>query len=173
MCAGSTWANGSRSRRSAGNGVMALTQRLELRQGQALVMTPQLQQAIKLLTLSNLELAEFVEAEVEKNPLLERDEREQPGAIEETPKEAPPTEGEPLEAALARDDFAKADDLDAERHDIYAEDAGSPGPRDTPLTDWTSARATPIDGDDDGFDRKLTSALTLKDHLLAQLSIAP
>ena len=54
---------------------MALTQRLELRQGQSLVMTPQLQQAIKLLQMSNLELQAFVEAELEKNPLLERDEK--------------------------------------------------------------------------------------------------
>ena len=45
---------------------MALKQRLELRKGQTLVMTPQLQQAIKLLTLSNLELAEYVEGELEK-----------------------------------------------------------------------------------------------------------
>ena len=44
---------------------MALTQRLEIRQGQSLVMTPQLQQAIKLLQLSNLELAEYVEQELE------------------------------------------------------------------------------------------------------------
>ena len=42
---------------------MAITQRLDMRQGQSLVMTPQLQQAIKLLQLSNIELAEFVEAE--------------------------------------------------------------------------------------------------------------
>jgi len=53
---------------------MALIQRLELRQGQSLVMTPQLQQAIKLLQLSNLELAAFIEAELERNPLLEREE---------------------------------------------------------------------------------------------------
>ena len=46
--------------------------RLELRQGQSLVMTPQLQQAIKLLQLSNVELAEYCESELEKNPLLER-----------------------------------------------------------------------------------------------------
>ncbi|HEY4343614.1 MAG TPA: hypothetical protein VGN05_04665, partial [Parvibaculum sp.] len=39
---------------------MALAPRLEMRQGQALVMTPQLQQAIKLLQLSNLELGEYV-----------------------------------------------------------------------------------------------------------------
>ncbi|MCK4945280.1 MAG: RNA polymerase factor sigma-54 [Alphaproteobacteria bacterium] len=52
---------------------MALHQRLDLKQGQALAMTPQLQQAIKLLQLSNLELSEFIETELEKNPLLERD----------------------------------------------------------------------------------------------------
>src|SRR5437588_11428968 len=51
---------------------MALTQRLELKQGQSLVMTPLLQQSIKLLQLSNVELTAFVEAELEKNPLLER-----------------------------------------------------------------------------------------------------
>ena len=53
---------------------MAMTPRLEMRQGQALVMTPQLQQAIKLLQLSNVELQEFVEGELERNPLLEREE---------------------------------------------------------------------------------------------------
>ena len=55
---------------------MALSQRLDLRQSQSLVMTPQLQQAIKLLQLSNRELSEFVEEELEKNPVLERDEGE-------------------------------------------------------------------------------------------------
>ena len=52
---------------------MALIPRLELRQGQQLVMTPQLQQAIRLLQLSNVELCSFVEQELERNPLLERD----------------------------------------------------------------------------------------------------
>src|SRR6266567_2779308 len=51
---------------------MALTQRLEIRQSHALVMTPQLMQAIKLLQLSNLDLATYVEGELERNPLLER-----------------------------------------------------------------------------------------------------
>ena len=51
---------------------MALSQRLEIRQSQALVMTPQLMQAIKLLALSNLDLAAYVEGELERNPLLER-----------------------------------------------------------------------------------------------------
>ena len=49
---------------------MALTPRLELRQSQTLVMTPQLQKAIKLLQYSNLELREFIEEELADNPLL-------------------------------------------------------------------------------------------------------
>src|SRR3569832_977195 len=51
---------------------MALTQRLEFRQSQSLVMTPQLMQAIKLLQLSNLDLTTIVEEELERNHLLER-----------------------------------------------------------------------------------------------------
>jgi RNA polymerase sigma-54 factor len=50
---------------------MALAPRLDLRQSQSLVMTPQLQQAIKLLALSNLELEAFIGTELERNPLLE------------------------------------------------------------------------------------------------------
>src|SRR5271165_5641237 len=57
---------------------MALTQRLQIRQSQALVMTPQLMQAIKLLQLSNLDLTAYVEAELERNPLLERGAGDEP-----------------------------------------------------------------------------------------------
>lgn len=66
---------------------MALTQRLEFRQSQSLVMTPQLMQAIKLLQLSNLDLSAFVEEELERNPLLERasDANEPPVAGEAEP----------------------------------------------------------------------------------------
>src|SRR5262249_23245199 len=52
---------------------MAVRQRMDLRQTQTLVMTPQLQQAIKLLELSSQELSAYVEGELEQNPLLERD----------------------------------------------------------------------------------------------------
>ena len=51
---------------------MALSAKMLLRQGQSLVMTPQLLQAIKLLQYSSIELAAFVEEELERNPLLER-----------------------------------------------------------------------------------------------------
>ena len=52
-----------------------ISQRLELRQSQTLIMTPQLQQAIKMLQLSNLELTDFIDGEIQQNPLLERHER--------------------------------------------------------------------------------------------------
>ena len=67
---------------------MALGFRLDLKQSQQLVMTPQLQQAIKLLQMSNLELREYVEHELESNPLI-RDE-EEAGTQVETPPESPP-----------------------------------------------------------------------------------
>src|SRR5262249_36966767 len=87
---------------------MALTQRLQMRQSQALVMTPQLMQAIKLLQLSNLDLAAYVEGELERNPLLERSEAE-PG------NEAAP---EAVEAALGSEGEAGlADDAPTDRID--------------------------------------------------------
>jgi RNA polymerase sigma-54 factor len=69
---------------------MSVSQRLELRQGQSLVMTPQLQQAIKLLQLSNIELAEYLDREIEQNPLLERADapREETPAKQDEPAES-------------------------------------------------------------------------------------
>ena len=63
---------------------MALSQRLEVRQSQALVMTPQLMQAIKLLQLSSLDLAAYVEGELERNPLLERTGEDEAGSAGDT-----------------------------------------------------------------------------------------
>src|SRR5215468_11038265 len=57
---------------------MALAQKLLIRQTQALVMTPQLMQAIKLLQLSHLDLAAYVDGELERNPLLDRPAEEEP-----------------------------------------------------------------------------------------------
>src|ERR1700733_5923076 len=51
---------------------MAFAPRLDLRQTQSLVMTPQLRQAIQLLQYSNLEASQFIEDELLKNPLLEQ-----------------------------------------------------------------------------------------------------
>src|SRR5690348_4489423 len=68
---------------------MALSQRLEVRQSQALVMTPQLMQAIKLLQLSSLDLAAYVEGELERNPLLERAGEDEAGSAGDTQPSAP------------------------------------------------------------------------------------
>ena len=79
---------------------MALSQRLQIRQSQALVMTPQLMQAIKLLQLSNLDLVAYVEAELERNPLLDRSAEDGPVAAEADgapSPDGPPADGETLE----------------------------------------------------------------------------
>ena len=149
---------------------MALGARLELRQGQGLVITPQLQQAIKLLQLSNLELEAFVEAELERNPLLARDEAErEPDAQVEA--------GEPAAVETAADSEARAD-LDA------AYDEVSPGERatgDAPqpaadaggAIDWSRAGSGGgFDGAPDGLEEMLSRELTLADHLHDQLAVA-
>src|SRR5215475_8149381 len=92
---------------------MALTQKLELRQGQSLVMTPQLQQAIKLLQLSNLELTTYVEAELEQNPLLERDDRE-------------PADAAPAETAPAETD-TPAQEINGEAAEMWESEGGADG----------------------------------------------
>src|SRR6202012_4725466 len=94
----------------------AVGQRLEIRQGQSLVMTPQLQQAIKLLQLSNVELAEYCEQELEKNPILERDDSS-PLVSAEAPAAEHDAPGERADEALSREDFSKASDLDQSAHD--------------------------------------------------------
>ena len=82
---------------------MALSAKLEMRQGQQLVMTPQLQQAIRLLQLSNMELNEFVDSELERNPLLEREE------LTSAPKPAEETSDAAADGTAERADDAWLD----------------------------------------------------------------
>ncbi len=149
---------------------MALGARLELRQGQGLVITPQLQQAIKLLQLSNLELEAFVEAELERNPLLAREEAEPDGQAD-----APAGEAAGGETSL--DAEARAE-LDA------AHDEASPGERatgDAPeaaadaggTIDWSRAGGGgSFDSAPDDLEGVLTREQTLTEHLSAQLAVA-
>ena len=91
---------------------MVLGPRLDLRQSQSLVMTPQLQQAIKLLQMSNVELTEFIEQEIEQNPLLEREDAE--GGFEGDSPDAPADDAAP-DSADAGEMGGDADfDADAE-----------------------------------------------------------
>jgi RNA polymerase sigma-54 factor len=109
---------------------MALSQKLVLRQSQSLVMTPQLMQAIKLLQLSNLDLIAYVDAELERNPLLERAE----------PEEG--TEGDPD----AKEAAAADSDRDGEEPSEWTETAAGPGPTDGLDTAFSDAgRPTPAE----------------------------
>jgi RNA polymerase sigma-54 factor len=85
---------------------MAMMPRMELRQGQSLVMTPQLLQAIKLLQLSHLELQNFVEGELERNPLLERG--------DEAPEAGPLNGASESPLAADAETYARAESLNTQ-----------------------------------------------------------
>ncbi len=95
---------------------MALAPKLKARQTQSLAMTPQLQQAIKLLQLSNIELSAFVDEQLEKNPLLERgtgeENRRGEDSVAATPEAAVTDSSTEITAAPA----AAQADLDAPAH---------------------------------------------------------
>lgn len=143
---------------------MSLGPRLDLRTSQTLVISPQLQAAIKLLTLSNLELANELAAELERNPLLEMAEEGADGIPDAgtAPAEAPAPEADPDSAGMDTDLAAgegahSAEDLDmdlvAERfhHDSIA-DSGAP--------------AEP--GEDFSFDQVAADDITLAEFLERQ-----
>jgi RNA polymerase sigma-54 factor len=156
---------------------MALSQRLELKQGQSLVMTPQLQQAIKLLQLSNLELGEYVEGELERNPLLERDENE-PAPADGASESRETLDDAPLSEMLAREDFGTAADLDAGSDDLYTDEsraekqASATNGSSAPLTDWSRAGQGGRPDGDDSFEENVAPETSLKAHLESQLAIA-
>ncbi len=106
---------------------MAIAPRLDLRQTQTLVMTPQLRQAIKLLQFSNIEVNAFVDEELERNPLLERDAVESPIGERAAIDQIEPRTEAPVDAADAvRGDNLPSDvaaPLDADHTNSY--DAGS------------------------------------------------
>lgn len=136
-----------------------ITQRLDLRQSQNLVMTPQLQQAIKLLQMNNIELAEFVESELAQNPLLEKKEPEAEGPLpESTEKDARDNVQEDFDAAW---DGETADKTPQKNTDFDAGTAnvGAGGNRN-------------FDEMDEAFENSMAKQVTLRDHLLEQLNMA-
>ena len=154
-----------------------LGQRLEIRQGQGLVITPQLQQAIKLLQLSNLELDAFVEAELERNPLLQREDAEPGGEIDAP---APVESHDAAEMSFDEGRVTDADrTLDARSDDVYGD--ASPGERTSDrmedvgvgeaqvgLNDWSRAGAGGGLPDGEGREQPDSREMTLWEHLQAQ-----
>ena len=152
---------------------MAMKHSLDMRQGQSLVMTPQLQQAIKLLQLSNQELAEFVEAELERNPLLVKIEGDTAPAAEtvETQRQDEREREDRTSQSEAREQ------LDAPGEDVYepgtGSDAALPANATGPSakTDWSTAGNGQASEDFD-YTANLSSDVTLQEHLHTQLNFA-
>lgn len=149
---------------------MSLAPRLDLRQSQSLVMTPQLQQAIKLLALSNLEIEAFIAEELERNPLLDNGGGDEAGDAPE-PDDLP-QRTEPADASELITDggAATGEALDVDfasetfHHDSAADAIG--GLDGSLGLAGSGGGAGPDDGPD--FDSLANDAESLADHLLAQ-----
>ncbi|MBB4196970.1 RNA polymerase sigma-54 factor [Rhodoblastus sphagnicola] len=173
---------------------MALSAKMLLRQGQSLVMTPQLLQAIKLLQYSSVELSAFVEEELERNPLLERVEEtaDQPltgiDALAEAQDQKAQSEfssGEPQESDWSSDQLAVSgqalsDSLGTDVENAFdAERDLSPAADQTKLeslgmsdTAWSGAGGGESSGESSNIEAYIAEETTLTNHLARQLAIA-
>ncbi|WP_442755354.1 RNA polymerase factor sigma-54 [Methylocystis sp. JAN1] len=175
---------------------MAISTKLMMRQGQALVMTPQLLQAIKLLQFSNLELSAFLHDELERNPLLEAQEGDHAGegpgsdaaakSAEDFPAPGEAFEGEPREGDWARDSLAVdaatlSSDLGADLSNAFEPDGpavAAEAPREAlegaglSATSWTGAAGGGGDGEAPNLEAYVASRPSLHDHLAEQLALA-
>jgi RNA polymerase sigma-54 factor len=162
---------------------MALSAKLMMRQSQSMVMTPQLLQAIKLLQLPNVELAAYIENELERNPLLERAEEREPveaseeqaGAettLSDSPRDWASEELEVDSAALARN-------LDTEIDNAFEPDrpAVSPEPQVGPeghglsAGSWSGVAAGGGDGEAPNLEAYAAAEIGLAEHLERQATI--
>lgn len=151
---------------------MSLAPRLDLRQSQSLVMTPQLQQAIKLLALSNLEIETFIAEELERNPLLDTgsgdDERGTADTVAEPTieRDGPADAGELLDGGAATGEAALDVDFSTEtfHHDSPSDSIGG---LDGGLG-MAGAGGGGAFEDGPDFDSFSAPDLSLVDHLLAQ-----
>ncbi|OQW51644.1 RNA polymerase factor sigma-54 [Candidatus Raskinella chloraquaticus] len=164
---------------------MALAARLEMRQGQALIMTPQLMQAIKLLQMSNVDVVAYVEAELERNPLLEREEGtgdndgplESAGTNEGAGSDDGPREGDWSEIDPTPSSEAIAARLDTDQANLYPEAEPATRERSGETPDGLSASAwSGVGGSGGDSDYNLESFVarerTLGEHLAEQLAVA-
>jgi RNA polymerase sigma-54 factor len=134
-----------------------VSQRLDLRQSQNLVMTPQLQQAIKLLQLNNIELSEYIEGELAQNPLLEK---------AETPAESENPPQEQTERDNVREEF------DSGWTGNEAEIGKQSGDFDAGSAAIGAGGSRNFDALDDSFENSLSRQETLRDHLVEQFNMA-
>jgi RNA polymerase sigma-54 factor len=134
---------------------MSMKPSLQLRVGQQLTLTPQLKQAIRLLTLSTLELQNELSLAVETNPMLEWDEAQpnddQNAAADAAEEASATSEREAIEPST-EDDWRDAAEFD--------------------LPDYAAGRQGDDNGDDDGGDTRYAEVPDLADHLLWQVHLS-
>lgn len=161
---------------------MALSVKLDMRQGQQLVMTPQLQQAIRLLQLSNLELAQYVEGELERNPLLERDDVNDRAADDVALPDLEPKDVYESAAKNAGEttlDLAKPVEdanstFDTDYDNVYPDTARADIGPDLSGGNWSDVRprGSSFSDGESNLEAYVASDLTLKDHLTEQMMMA-
>jgi RNA polymerase sigma-54 factor len=153
---------------------VALAPRLDLRQSQSLVMTPQLQQAIKLLALSSMEIEAFIAEEIERNPVLENGASE--AVAEPLPDDfpvLPSTQSGERDSGevLNGNDGAAGEALDVDfsaetfHHDSVTDSIGG---ADGMLGLSGNGMSTGFDGEGPDFDSFAAPDISLRDHLMAQ-----
>ncbi len=162
---------------------MKVSHRLEMRQSQSLVMTPQLLQAIKLLQLSTIDLAAFVETELERNPLLERS-GDDDGPVNAPEPKSASDGGEAVEGDWLPDDTGQDRQsiearLDTSLDNVFPDDA--PSRREVEAEPASGLSATSWSGVGSGsggsgeapdLEAYVAEALSLQDHVLAQFHLA-
>ncbi len=139
----------------------SITQNLDLRQSQTLVMTPQLQQAIKLLQLSNQELSDVVEKELAENPLLEKAPPEEPD-VESSEKET---------KAPERDEFEKNFDEGWTGNEADASISSKDFDPGSSMATVGAGGNSSFDDFGTSFEDRMTKEKTLREHLLEQLHL--
>jgi RNA polymerase sigma-54 factor len=151
---------------------MAIGPRLDLRQSQSLVMTPQLRQAIKLLQFSNVEVTSFIEEELERNPLLERDEsNDAPVAERPAPDQLPlHSSSEPRDAAEAATSEQLSSTASSALDDGASESYDPGGASDGVTLSRNSSQS--FDDDDRTIDDFAEAGPTLREHLGEQLRLS-
>jgi RNA polymerase sigma-54 factor len=159
---------------------MALSAKLVLRQGQTMVLTPQLLQAIKLLQMPNLELTQFIESELASNPLLERAEEREEASPEplEPPgfAEGAAEPGDWAGEALETDAGYLAANLGTEVDNAFDADRSAPASQSAPADGlsshaWTGVGAGHDAGEAPDLEAYVAETLSLRDHLERQAAI--
>ena len=151
---------------------MALSPRLDLRQSQSLVITPQLQQAIKLLQLSSIELTEYIDQELESNPLLETDDGQEAGLLAEGAGNADDRADDGLSVVDSVDGQDEAS-MDVESavadNDAGLADSGEVSFDTNSSENWNAGGAG---GEMPDLERTLAGAPDLHSHLVQQLNLS-